>query len=59
MNTKQLLAAQKKGAQILHNGAPVTYSPRQPGDRKPWAYREGPCWHRYTAAQCQAVYPSG
>ncbi len=53
MNTQQLLDAQKKGAQILHNGVEVAYSPRGKGDKKPWLY-SGPLMQvRYTAAQCQ------
>lgn len=56
MNSQQLLAEQRKGAEILHNGAPVEYSPRRPGDRTPWVYQEGAHRYRYTAAQCVAYY---
>lgn len=59
MTSKELLAARKKGAEILHNGAPVSYSPRESGDRQPWVYREGLNWYRYTAARCQAYFPEG
>lgn len=57
MNSRQLLAEVLKGAEILHNGTPVAYAPRRPGDMSPWVYREGLHWYRYTAAQCVAYYP--
>lgn len=52
--SRELLAAREKGAEILHNGAPVVYLPRRPGDRKPWVHRG----YRYTAAQCQVYWPT-
>lgn len=52
--TDVLLRAQRNGAQILHNGAPVTYDPRWKGDRKPWVYAAGGARVRYSAAQCVA-----
>lgn len=61
MNSRQLLTEQRKGAEILHNGAPVEYAPRQHGDSTPWVYvetlRKGTRLHRYTAAQCVAYHP--
>lgn len=71
MNSKELLAEKEKGAQILHNGAPVEFEPRRKGDREPWVYYEflgpvkrpastPPCEsfkaHRYPASACQAVF---
>lgn len=53
MNTQQLLAAQKKGARIFHNGIEVAYKPRGKGDKKPWLYRGVLATYRYSAAQCQ------
>lgn len=53
MNTQQLLAAQKKGAKIFHNGIEVAYKPRGKGDKKPWLYRGVLATYRYSAAQCQ------
>lgn len=57
MNSKELLAAKRKGAEILHNGAPVEYRPRAPHDRKPWIWFGHGAWKRYSAVQCQAYYP--
>ena len=60
MNSKQLVNEMRKGAEILHNGAQVSYSPRHPGDRTPWVFaqcfRDGWRSYRYTAAQCVAHY---
>lgn len=56
--SRALLAAEEKGAEILHNGAPVTYLPRRPGDRKPWLLRNDRSQVRYTAAQCTAYWPT-
>lgn len=50
--TSELLKEQRAGAEILHNGAPVEYAPRQKGDRQPWIYSGDGA--RYTAAQCHA-----
>lgn len=57
MNSRQLLAEALKGAEILHNGAPVAYAPRKPGDMAPWVFTDRGHWYRYTAAQCVAYYP--
>lgn len=58
MNSDQLLAAQRKGAEILHNGAPVSYHPRWKWDRRPWRFHDGfsPTTH-YPASACQAYFP--
>lgn len=53
--SRELLTAREKGAKILHNGAPVAYLPRRPGDRMPWVRRG----YRYTAAECQVYWPAG
>lgn len=58
MNTIQLIRAQRAGAEILHNGAPVQYRPRHPHDRKPWLWTDGRTEFRYPAAQCQAYHPT-
>jgi hypothetical protein len=55
--TRELLLDQKKGAEILHNGAPVSYEPRWDRDQKPWVHSDGRSRFRYSAAQCQAVFP--
>lgn len=66
--SRELLNAQLRGAEILHNGAPVSYSPRKPGDRQPWLNvtqvpdsRAAKGWRfdpqRYTADQCQIFWP--
>ncbi len=59
MTSRELLAPREKGAEILHNGAPVTSLPRRPGDRKPWVVRNVHDQARYTAAQCQTYWPKG
>lgn len=56
--SRELLAARKRGAEILHNGAPVTYLPRRPGDRRPWLLRDSRSQIRYTALQCQVYWPT-
>lgn len=56
--SKELLKAIDQGATIRHNGTEVTYSPRRPGDRLCWVMREGYTYYRYTAAQCDAVFPA-
>jgi hypothetical protein len=59
VNSTQLLAAQRKGAEILHNGAPVSYSPRWPRDMKPWISHGFSATTRYPARACQAYFPEG
>lgn len=55
----QMLKARRRGAELLHNGAPVEYAPRRLYDREPWVVRDGLGVHRYTAAQCQVYWPKG
>lgn len=55
----EMLKAERKGAELLHNGAPVEYAPRRLYDRKPWVIRDGLGIHRYTANQCQIHWPKG
>jgi len=50
--SRELLAAQKQGAEILHNGAPVRFDPRRPRDPKPWVHQG----HRYYSDQCQVYW---
>lgn len=61
MASEDLLKAQRKGAQILHNGAPVEYAPRYPHDRKPWRgvgyYTSSGAVIRYSPGQCQVYWP--
>ena len=59
MASEDLLKAQRKGAQILHNGAPVEYAPRYAHDRKPWIWRGGTQTVRYSPGQCQVYWPPG
>jgi hypothetical protein len=60
MTTAELRKARHEGAAITtKSGTPVIYAPRRKGDRKPWLYREGANWYRYTAADCKAVTPNG
>lgn len=55
---RELLAAARAGAEILHNGAPAVYWPSGARDRRPWAvYADGRI-HRYTSAQCSAYFPA-
>lgn len=54
MTSRELLTAQKNGAQILHNGVPVVFAPRYPGDRTPWVFYDGHTEFRYSAVQCDA-----
>lgn len=56
--SRELLAARGKGAEILHNGAPVRFDPRRPRDPKPWVLRNDRSQVRYTAAQCTAYWPT-
>ncbi|WNI28603.1 hypothetical protein [Streptomyces sp. ITFR-6] len=58
MTTAQLIRAQRAGAEILHNGAPVRYAPLHAGDRTPWLYTDGRTESRYTANQCTAHVPA-
>lgn len=51
--SRELLAAREKGAEVLHNGAPVRFDPRRPRDPKPWVHRG----YRYTSNQCQVYWP--
>jgi hypothetical protein len=55
MSSADLLREQRKGAQILHNGAPVEYAPRYRYDRKPWVLRDSSQIVRYSADQCIAL----
>ncbi|MFD6361232.1 hypothetical protein ACFWFX_15440 [Streptomyces roseolus] len=57
MTSQELIRAQRAGAKILHNGAPVHYRPRGKGDREPWVFYNGREEVRYPASGCQAVYP--
>lgn len=64
VNTDQLLRAERYGAELLHNGAAVSYEPRWPGDKKPWVHYwrdKGLRLHseRYKASQVQAVFEEG
>lgn len=53
MTSQELIRAQRAGAEILHNGAPVSYRPRHANDRKPWAWSDGRTQVRYPASACQ------
>lgn len=52
-----LLKAQRAGAEILHNGAPVEFAPRYKHDRKPWKPTGPGRVMRYSAGQCVAYFP--
>lgn len=56
MTSADLLREKRKGAQILHKGAPVEYAPRYMYDRKPWIWRGGTQTVRYSADQCVAIH---
>ncbi|MEV6684401.1 hypothetical protein AB0N28_03495 [Streptomyces sp. NPDC051130] len=56
-SSRQLLAAEAKGAEILHNGAPVIHWPRGKGDREPWLIYDGDRFTRYPASACVAYWP--
>jgi hypothetical protein len=58
VGSQELLRAQRAGAEILHNGAPVVHRPRRPGDREPWLWTDGRTQHRYPASACQAYTPN-
>lgn len=66
--TRELIAAQIKGAEILHNGAPVSHSPRHRNDQAPWVHTarvpdptSSKGWRldvaRYKASQCDIYWP--
>lgn len=61
--TRELRRAQEQGAKIVcsmapYEGKPVTYSPREKGDPKPWIFRnpeENDWGYRYSGRECHAV----
>jgi hypothetical protein len=54
-SSRQLLAAEAKGAEILHNGAPVVHWPRGKGDREPYHVRDasGRCMRASSVRRCR------
>ncbi len=57
MTSQELLRAERDGAEILHNGAPVVYAPRMKNDRAPWVIRTDGRTYRYPASACQSWHP--
>jgi hypothetical protein len=58
VTSQELIRAYRAGAEILHNGAPVSYRPRFKNDRTPWLWTDGRTECRYPASGCQAYTPT-